>query len=92
MAESSERGWHSERTAHAYEEYAQAHSMYKATAHDLVAIAGITPGMTVVDVACGTGIVTEAILEQLGETGSVTGVDRSSAMLAIARRKFRLPM
>ncbi len=89
MAESSEREWHSERTAHAYEEYAQAHSMYKATAHDLVAIAGFTPGMTVVDVACGTGIVTEAILERLGETGSVTGVDRSSEMLAVAGRKIQ---
>jgi len=89
MTESIERGWHSERTAHAYEEYAQAHSMYKVTAHDLVAIAEIAPGMTVVDVACGTGIVTEAILGRLGETGSVIGVDMSREMLAVAGEKIQ---
>lgn len=89
MVESSERGWHSKRTAHAYEEYAQAHSMYKVTAHDLVAIAGIAPGMTVVDMACGIGIVTEAILERLGETGSIISVDMSREMLAVARGRIQ---
>lgn len=89
MAENSERGWHSERTALAYEEYAQAHSMYKVTARDLVAIAEMAAGMTVVDVACGTGIVTEAILGQLGETGSIIAVDLSREMLAIAKGKIQ---
>lgn len=88
MVEQGESGWHSEQTAYAYEEYAQAYSMYKATAADLVAIADITPGMTVIDLACGTGIVTGTILEQLGNTGQIIGVDMSEAMLAIARRKI----
>ncbi len=89
MTESIERGWHSERTAYAYEEYAQAHSMYKVTARDLVATAEIGPGMTVLDVACGTGIVIEAILERLDETGSVIGVDMSREMLAVAGEKIQ---
>ena len=46
---------------------------------------GLTPGMRVVDVACGTGAVTRAILQVLNGSGSVVGVDPSPGMLAQAR-------
>ena len=47
--------------------------------------AGLQPGMTVLDMACGTGAVTRAIVEVLGGQGRAMGVDPSSGMLAQAR-------
>lgn len=47
--------------------------------------AGLKPGMKVLDVACGTGAVTKAILQVLDGSGSVTGVDPSPGMLQQAR-------
>jgi demethylmenaquinone methyltransferase/2-methoxy-6-polyprenyl-1,4-benzoquinol methylase len=47
--------------------------------------AGLRPGMKVLDVACGTGAVTRAILQGLKGSGAVTGVDPSAGMLEQAR-------
>lgn len=49
--------------------------------------AGVGPGDRVLDVNCGTG--TQAILaaSSLGGQGSVTGIDLSREMIAMARRK-----
>lgn len=49
--------------------------------------AGLRPGMKVLDVACGTGAVTRAILNVLAGEGSVVGLDPSTGMLAEARAK-----
>lgn len=49
-------------------------------------LAGLKPGMDVIDVACGTGAVTRAIVEILAGRGRVVGVDPSEGMLAEARR------
>jgi ubiquinone/menaquinone biosynthesis C-methylase UbiE len=46
----------------------------------------IAPGDRVLDVACGTGIVSRLARERVGETGTVVGVDLSPAMLAVARK------
>jgi ubiquinone/menaquinone biosynthesis C-methylase UbiE len=51
---------------------------------ELLRTAGLRPGDRVVDVACGTGIVTRAAAEKVGPTGSVIGVDISAEMLAVA--------
>ncbi|MDO5601366.1 MAG: class I SAM-dependent methyltransferase [Oscillospiraceae bacterium] len=48
--------------------------------------AHIRPGARVLDVACGTGVLTQAIL-QLGPA-QVTGVDLSEKMIARAKEKF----
>lgn len=47
--------------------------------------AGLRPGMTVLDVACGTGLVTREALRLAGPTGRVMGLDPSAGMLAEAR-------
>src|SRR5512145_2918509 len=46
--------------------------------------AGIQPGDTVVDLACGTGLTFERILDRAGPTGRLIGVDLTAAMLAQA--------
>lgn len=51
----------------------------------LVDFAGIEPGESVLDVACGTGAVTRAAADRSGG-GRVTGLDVNPAMLAVARR------
>ncbi len=49
-------------------------------------LAGLRPGMTVVDVAAGTGQVTCAAASIVGKAGAVHGVEPSAGMLAQARR------
>lgn len=48
--------------------------------------AGLRPGMEALDVACGTGAVTRAMLEVLGGRGRVCGVDPSEGMITEARK------
>jgi len=44
-------------------------------------------GSRVLDVGCGTGLNFPLLLEAVGESGQVIGVDRSPEMLEVARRK-----
>ena len=44
-------------------------------------------GSRVLDVGCGTGLNFPLLLEAVGESGQVVGVDRSPEMLEVARRK-----
>jgi ubiquinone/menaquinone biosynthesis C-methylase UbiE len=52
---------------------------------DLVEGANLQPGERVLDVACGTGIVSRLAAERVGARGRVAGVDVNPAMLAVAR-------
>ena len=80
--------WLDSWNAQVYEEYALKYPMYRELAKKMVEVAGIGPGMTVVDLACGTGVVTEQILAKLTGKGRVIGVDKSGAMLDIARKNL----
>lgn len=48
--------------------------------------AGLEPGMVVADIGCGTGNVTIWLAQQIGDTGSIVGVDRATVMLEQGRR------
>lgn len=48
--------------------------------------AGLKPGMQVLDVACGPGLVTQCALDLVGPTGSVIGLDPSVGMLREAQK------
>jgi SAM-dependent methyltransferase len=61
-------------------------ALFGAWARRLVAGAGVTSGQSVLDVACGTGVVARTAAEQTGPRGSVVGLDRNGAMLDVARR------
>ena len=51
----------------------------------VLGIAGVTPGMRVLDVGCGTGVVSRAALDSVGASGAVTGLDLNPGMLDVAR-------
>lgn len=48
--------------------------------------AGLKPGMKVLDVATGTGLVAKEALKLIGPNGQLTGLDPSPGMLAEARK------
>ena len=54
-------------------------------ARDLIELAELRPGERVLDVACGTGVVTRLAAERVGG-GAVAGVDVNPGMLAVARQ------
>jgi SAM-dependent methyltransferase len=60
-------------------------AMFASWAPLLVDAAGVQPGERVLDVACGTGVVTRLAAERVGDRGRVVGLDINAAMLAVAR-------
>lgn len=48
--------------------------------------AGIQPGQRVLDVACGTGVLSREAAARTGPQGAVTGLDPGPGMLEVARR------
>jgi SAM-dependent methyltransferase len=55
-------------------------------ARSLVDAAKVTTGDRVLDVGCGTGIVARECARRVGAEGSISGIDISEEMLAVARR------
>ena len=56
-------------------------------ADDLVGRLAVTPGLRVLETACGTGTVTERLARRVGEQGTVVATDLNEPMLAYARSK-----
>lgn len=54
-------------------------------AADLIAMGELGAGVSVLDVACGTGIVARCAAGLVGSTGIVAGLDINPGMLAVAR-------
>ena len=52
----------------------------------VVAMADVSRGHAVLDVACGTGIVARTALPRVGPEGRVVGIDLNPAMLTVAER------
>ena len=48
----------------------------------------LQPGMTVLDVGCGTGAITADIANAVGPDGLVLGIDRDETLLAIANENY----
>lgn len=54
-------------------------------ANDFIGAAHLEPGERVLDVACGTGVVTRLAAERVGKGGTVAGLDVNPSMIAVAR-------
>jgi len=80
--------WHDEFNADVYDAYAQTYPLYRDTGKRLIELADVHPDMTILDLACGTGIVTTQISAFGVRETDIIGIDSSEAMLAIARRKL----
>lgn len=61
----------------------------KPLAEDLLRKAELKAGERVLDVGCGTGVVTRLAAEQVGNEGTVAGLDINPGMLAVAKSVTR---
>jgi ubiquinone/menaquinone biosynthesis C-methylase UbiE len=52
---------------------------------ELLSVADLQPGERVLDVACGTGLISRLASEQVGAQGAVTGVDIAPDMIDVAK-------
>lgn len=59
-------------------------AVFAAWAPLVVALGDPRSGERVLDVACGTGVVTRLVARQVGRTGKVVGLDLNPGMLAVA--------
>jgi ubiquinone/menaquinone biosynthesis C-methylase UbiE len=84
----SNPAWLEEETARRYKIFVEKTTMYQELSQCLVDLAGIEPGMHVLDLGCGTGVSTEVVLVRLENRGHVCAVDISGPMLAIAREQI----
>ncbi len=62
-------------------------ALFSAWAPRVVKAAELQPGMRVVDVACGTGVLTLEAASAVAPGGTAVGVDLNPGMLEVARRK-----
>jgi SAM-dependent methyltransferase len=70
--------------AELYEQYSDRYFMAP-WARELVELAALRRGERVLDLACGTGVVTRIAAQKVGPTGKITGLDLNAGMLAVAR-------
>jgi ubiquinone/menaquinone biosynthesis C-methylase UbiE len=86
--QSTAKAWLETETARRYKIFAEKTSMYQELSQMMVELAEIEPGMRVLDLGCGTGVTTGAVLQALGNKGHVYALDISEPMLAVAREQI----
>ncbi len=87
-SQATANAWLDAETARRYQLFAQKTTMYQELSRLMVELAQLEPGMRVLDLGCGTGVTSQAVLAQLGERGHVYALDSSAAMLAVAREQL----
>lgn len=82
--------WDGEGVAEAIESYWQGSAHERAHRETLAELCALylSPGLDVLEVGCGTGLVYEQLVPRLIANERYTGVDVSEEMLAIGRRKL----
>ena len=76
-----------DRVAPEYDSWAG--GLHGRVAAKLVNLIGPRRGQSVLDVGCGTGLVSHLVAAKVGARGSVVGIDLSARMLDLARRNSR---
>ena len=69
----------------AYEDWSS--GIHRRLATRLVEVASPLPGERVLDIGCGTGLVTQMAAEWVGVSGEVIGIDIAGRLLEVARRR-----
>jgi ubiquinone/menaquinone biosynthesis C-methylase UbiE len=82
----SERGQVTRSAAEVYEEFFVP-ALFQEWASRVAKAANISSGQRILDVACGTGVLTREIANRVGASGSVVGLDLNEGMLVVAKRK-----
>ncbi|MBE9170067.1 methyltransferase domain-containing protein [Pleurocapsales cyanobacterium LEGE 06147] len=62
-------------------------ALFQQWASRVAGAAMISSGQRILDVACGTGVLTREVAHRAGENGSAIGLDLNEGMLVVARRK-----
>jgi ubiquinone/menaquinone biosynthesis C-methylase UbiE len=88
---STAKAWLEAETARRYQHFAQRTTMYQELSQLMLELVAIEPGMRVLDLGCGTGVTTQAVLAELGGRGHVYALDISEAMLRVARAQVNSP-
>lgn len=55
----------------------------------ILTLLGVKPGYIVLNVGCGTGVMTGRLAERVGDNGKIIGVDFSAGMVAEAKKRFQ---
>ena len=76
-----------ERGARFYDVLSGEGLVYRAGRTAGLELLSLRPGDIVLDLGCGTGLTLPLLVNAVGPTGRVIGLDRSSAMLAVATRR-----
>jgi ubiquinone/menaquinone biosynthesis C-methylase UbiE len=85
VMDQAQQGQVSRSAADVYEEFFVP-ALFREPAQRVVRAADIRRGQSVLDVACGTGVLAREAARATGHDGNVTGLDRNEGMLAVARR------
>jgi ubiquinone/menaquinone biosynthesis C-methylase UbiE len=83
--QASSSAWLEEETARRYQLFTEKTTMYQELSQVMIDLAGIKPGMRVLDLGCGTGVTSRAVLPLLDAAGHLYAVDISGPMLDLAR-------
>lgn len=59
---------------------------FNPTTQEFLLFAGLKPGMTVLDIGCGSGVMTRWIANVIGENGKVIGIENDQNQLNAAQR------
>ena len=82
----SERGQVTRSAAEVYEEFFVP-ALFQAWSDRVADAIALRAGDRVLDVACGTGVLTRAVAARVGPSGAAIGLDVNEGMLVVARRK-----
>lgn len=83
--------WDSWLNAQLYAEYDDRFPLYRKLNRRLMAAAEVAAARRVLDVACGTGATTRCCLERLPRDAEIVAIDRSRAMVELARARIDDP-
>ena len=83
-----DNSWLETETARRYKIFTEKTTMYQELSQFMVELAEIEPGMRVLDLGCGTGVTTQAVLQAMKGAGHVYALDVSGPMLDVARQQI----